>query len=234
MLISAAFCIRTASEEQWISITAWLSKHRPHLDIIGKAKEVYLKRVWLLGHRTSKWALMIHQMNTPDQDRVPHDHPWSFLTLILWGGYVEETPNGRRYLKPWSIHYRPATYIHRIAELPRDRAFTLVFRWRYVRSWGFWDNGKWYYWKNFLKLDPEPTVVHCGPVPGVIFVNGSQEDVPMDQYEATVQFCNTWNKKWFVGGSISPFDNSASPYRYYVIKDGILHRNVSKEVYDAS
>ena len=33
-----------------------------------------------------------------DQDKDPHNHPWSFFSLILWGGYIEKI-----YVKPIPI-----------------------------------------------------------------------------------------------------------------------------------
>jgi hypothetical protein len=35
------------------------------------------------------WSIKLHHLLRPDYDRCPHDHPWNFWSLILWGGYEE-------------------------------------------------------------------------------------------------------------------------------------------------
>lgn len=63
---------------------------RPRRDIYDRAGEnVYLRRWHLLGSYEGPIALMVHQMLGPDDDACHHDHPWTFLTLVLRGGYVE-------------------------------------------------------------------------------------------------------------------------------------------------
>lgn len=49
---------------------------------------VYLDR-WGLGHdRVAK--VFVHRMRAPDPGVDLHDHPWWFVSLVLWGGYIEE------------------------------------------------------------------------------------------------------------------------------------------------
>ncbi|MCA1596111.1 MAG: hypothetical protein LC772_06770 [Chloroflexi bacterium] len=52
-------------------------------------KEPYLTRYRLL--KTRWFTLNLHRFHQSDHD-VMHDHPWAFCSLILWRGYVEETP----------------------------------------------------------------------------------------------------------------------------------------------
>lgn len=37
------------------------------------------------------WSLKLHRFHRGDEDRDLHDHPWSFWSLILRGGYWEVT-----------------------------------------------------------------------------------------------------------------------------------------------
>lgn len=55
------------------------------------------------------WSLKLHHILRSDEDRDLHDHPWSFLSLILRGGYWEHT-------------YPPCRggSAHRFAERPAD------------------------------------------------------------------------------------------------------------------
>jgi len=99
----------------------------------------YLTRYYMLGHRTSKYALMLHRFHRSDLDRDLHDHPWAFWSLILMGGYWEVTPDGAyRWYHPLSLLRRPANWIHRVALFgPSGPVWTLVLRFQYERKWGF-------------------------------------------------------------------------------------------------
>lgn len=106
-----------------------------------------------------KTHLYLHIFSRPDEDRVFHDHPWNFFTIILWGGYDEEShilsaehsrgtngewqaiPSGKTVADRlgWlSRRYRPATHCHRITRLHTRRVVTLVLRRDRHRDWGFW------------------------------------------------------------------------------------------------
>ena len=59
--------------------------------IISNAERVpYLVRYTIFS---CQWfGIFIHKILRSDDDRDLHDHPWNFWTLILKGGYAEETP----------------------------------------------------------------------------------------------------------------------------------------------
>lgn len=39
----------------------------------------------------SPWFnIYIHYIARSDQDKDPHNHPWFFMSMILWGGYIEK------------------------------------------------------------------------------------------------------------------------------------------------
>ena len=47
----------------------------------------YLTRWHLFS---SKWfTVMLHKFHRSDEDRALHDHPWSFISIMLWRGYYE-------------------------------------------------------------------------------------------------------------------------------------------------
>lgn len=56
-------------------------------DIDGEST-VYLRR-WYLWRLESGRSIRLHHILFPDQDPDPHDHPWWFFSIVLWGGYVE-------------------------------------------------------------------------------------------------------------------------------------------------
>lgn len=120
----------------------------------------YMRR-WLFGSK--KWyGLRVHCIERSDADRELHDHPFSFVTLIVRGGYWEHTADGqRKWYGPGSILFRSAEVLHRI-ELGRmpghldgwvyaqDKpAWTIVIRGPYRRKWGFLTEQGWINWERF-------------------------------------------------------------------------------------
>lgn len=131
---------------------------------------VYLFRWELMRGRA--WAVYLHKFVGDDWSRDLHDHPKRFISIGLWGGYVEHTPCGqeevcRRALDirepipglehqwewraPW-VRSFPADHIHRITgPTPERPCWTVVIVGRAVRDWGFWVNGAWTWWRDYLK-----------------------------------------------------------------------------------
>jgi hypothetical protein len=104
--------------------------------------------------QTPWFGVYLHRILTPDDARpTPHTHPWAFVSLILWGGYVERferrdsagrlrrrQPSRRR--RAGTIHLVRATDAHTITELRRSPTYTIVLagRRRPEPSWGYWDD----------------------------------------------------------------------------------------------
>jgi hypothetical protein len=118
---------------------SWLKKTVKRQVITSEAGDPYLIR-WAFN--TPLGGIKLHHILRSDEDRDLHDHPWSFLSIILAGGYWEWTqPAGgvmlRRWYGPGSILWRPCPSIHRL-ELPAGKtAWTLVFTGPKRREWGF-------------------------------------------------------------------------------------------------
>jgi len=74
------------------------------------------------------YSLKLHIILRSDDDRALHDHPWSFWTLMLSGGYFEHTrkkariTNGqflveeteRTWIKPGSLRFCRSPHPHRL------------------------------------------------------------------------------------------------------------------------
>jgi hypothetical protein len=96
-------------------------------------------------------SVYLHHFVGDDWSRDLHDHPKRFISIGLWGGYTEETPAGiRDYRAPW-VRTFPAEHIHRIALGPHKTCWTLVIVLKAVRDWGFWHDGKWMHWKDYVR-----------------------------------------------------------------------------------
>jgi hypothetical protein len=111
--------------------------------------ELYLERYYLLFKDRTKFPinLTLHKIHKSD-DPVFHDHPWSYTTIILAGGYHEHTPlfndQGEKigekseWRGPGSIIHRKANEFHWL-ELDESvgPATTLFFMGKKERTWGF-------------------------------------------------------------------------------------------------
>jgi hypothetical protein len=123
--------------------------------------EPYLERYYpLFNTRQHRgFNIYIHKFLKGDPDDV-HDHPWSYATFILAGGYYEWVPvfntlgekiNEIRYWRgPGHFRIcRPDSY-HRVELKPGVTAWTLFMPGPHKRQWGFLVNNKWIHNDNYL------------------------------------------------------------------------------------
>ena len=96
--------------------------------------EGYLNRYWLRPYNRTGIAARIHQFVSSDVSRDLHNHPWPYVSVILRGGYWEETlcddasrrlPGSdlvmhgkqlhqRKWYGPGSVLVRGADHFHRV------------------------------------------------------------------------------------------------------------------------
>ena len=105
---------------------------------------VYLRRYHLL--RTRWIQIYVHNLCSSDLDTDLHDHPWSFVSIILAGGYTEYTPEGVFQRRARQILFLPVGSPHRL-ELSRP-AWTLVITGKVQREWGFVTPSGWQSWQE--------------------------------------------------------------------------------------
>jgi hypothetical protein len=118
-------------------------------EIIGPSECPLIYRWTLVNTRFGK--LLVHRFLPHADDRAEHDHPSSFLTIVLRGHYVDENPNGRDFVRAPTIRWRPATHRHRTRVGPRG-CLTIVVMGPKRRRWGFWKDGQWYFWKDHERI----------------------------------------------------------------------------------
>jgi hypothetical protein len=94
--------------------------------------------------RTRWFGLRFHHILRSDDDRELHDHPFTFISFILTGGYWEHTMDGRRtWYGPGSIVVRNADTLHKIELKDGKSAWTFVITGPLTRQWGFWTDHGW-------------------------------------------------------------------------------------------
>jgi hypothetical protein len=110
---------------------------------------IFMTRYTLI--KRPSFSLKVHRFRRGDEEM--HDHPWAFISLILWRGYVELTPDGpikRRWL---SLRYRPAHWIHNVCVNEGEDAWTLCLTFGRQRVWGFHTPVGWMPHDDFRRIN---------------------------------------------------------------------------------
>jgi hypothetical protein len=134
------------------------------LDKLGRRRVIterdsdvpYLIRyyVFLKERKNFPFNITLHKVLVSDEPTL-HDHPWSYATFIIAGGYWENTPKGRFWRGPGHFRYRKASDLHYL-ELAKDAdgneipCWSLFFMGRKAGAWGFIKNGIWVHNKDYL------------------------------------------------------------------------------------
>jgi len=119
-----------------------------HKRIVGPDSDPLLIRYIIFS--TPIGGVYLHKFCRSDYDLALHCHPWDFVSIILKGGYDEQTDVGILQHKPGSILLRPAEWRHRviIRDLKKP-SWNLILKGPRRRHWGFWPDGKFCWWRKF-------------------------------------------------------------------------------------
>lgn len=136
--------------------------------ICGAAEEInganrcptYLYRWTLL--KIGKRGVYLHHFVGDDWTLDLHDHPKRFISIGLWGSYIEETPFEpadsewaklgpvrTTWRAPWFRTF-PAEHRHRLSLICGRPCWTLVIVGDSTRPWGFWHEGKLVGWREYV------------------------------------------------------------------------------------
>lgn len=85
----------------------------------------------------SKWCnVYLHELYAPAWHPECHNHPWSFLTILLWNGYLERVGHKDHRRWPGMILWRPAEFSHNVIT-PYGKSWSLIITGPGGREWGF-------------------------------------------------------------------------------------------------
>lgn len=118
---------------KYVSGTAWCFWRWTQVD------SEYIRRLHVL--KTPWFAICIHFLLKPDPEPFLHDHPVSFLSIILRGGYLEKRWNSRKgnhmRLHRWFNWIRASQQDRHTIVSVKPRTVTLCFMGPKTREWGF-------------------------------------------------------------------------------------------------
>lgn len=104
--------------------------------------------------KTPWFAVCLHWIRKPDAEPYLHDHPVSFLSIILRGAYAELRQRGGAGTPKllvhrwWNVIRADRQDRHRII-FARKNTLTLCFMGRKVRTWGFHTPTGWTDWREY-------------------------------------------------------------------------------------
>lgn len=132
---------------------------------LGDPKCPYAER-WMINFGPLG-SIRLHHWFRSDDKRAKHDHPCDFITLVLKGGYIDEshceecsstyeelsplegghppvpcahcnsTRTVKEYMRPGALKRRSAYHRHTVNVLSGG-CWTLLYFWPERREWGFW------------------------------------------------------------------------------------------------
>lgn len=113
--------------------------------------------------QTPRFGIYVHDIYEAD-DGPPHNHPWSFVSIVLRGAYTEELHehpmNGdgccdglcsyRQLWRRWSIHRMGKTSAHKILRADLGlKTLVIVGRRRKGSGWGFFTDEGYVPWEEY-------------------------------------------------------------------------------------
>jgi hypothetical protein len=143
-------------------------------DRIG-SDNLYMQR-WLIELGPRRRSFRLHIIHAPDSDNCLHDHPWSFKSIIVKGGYDEEVPAPDSTLReaqqgyprrvvnvvrPFRFRSMPLNYKHRIVRLHKKISITIAYAGPLSQDWGFWTRHGKIFWWEFVEKDHPTRVLWC-------------------------------------------------------------------------
>lgn len=135
--------MRIFSQRKYKSGSKWSLWRWTDIFLAGTATP-YLSRLHIV--QTPFGAIMLHWINSPDPQSDEHDHPVTFISLLLRGSY-DELRNGRRRTVRW-LNFIRASDQHRITAT-HGRVLTLALASRNLRPWGFHTTNGWVAWREY-------------------------------------------------------------------------------------
>lgn len=122
----------------------WALLNRFEVPNLDDPRQTYLTRWRLI--QTPWFGIYLHRMDGPDSRSTLHDHPWTFASLILRGGYYEahaaeaaQGPVTMRCHVLGDVNRMGRHEAHFIRELVKVPTWTLMLVGQRRDTWGYWE-----------------------------------------------------------------------------------------------
>ena len=107
----------------------------------------------------TRWgSIWIHGIYKEDQDPYLHNHPWDFISVVLFGKYLEKTEDKFITQSFGKINVRDGSKYHKIFKLYTKSVYTLFIVSNVKREWGYNKDGEFISNENYRKLKNENNI----------------------------------------------------------------------------
>jgi hypothetical protein len=135
------------AQEGGVVITWLLRKLFLVKEIVSQKGVLHFQRFRLLS--LPWFSIYVHRILASDEDAHFHDHPWDFVSLILWGAYSEVWVKSPHWSLPRTRLAKPGTLIwhhhsdaHKLT-LKSKVVWTLVLTGPHKYDWGYQTENGW-------------------------------------------------------------------------------------------
>lgn len=115
--------------------------------------DYYLSRWWLIP-RNRFFNIYLHHFQKSDDERALHCHPWTNVSCLIEGRYIEHTiaaggVNHRKVYEAGALKFRTGSYAHRIEMFPGETTWSLFITGPKYREWYFHCKSRLVHWRDF-------------------------------------------------------------------------------------
>jgi hypothetical protein len=115
----------TAVRRRLLDFAMHIMTSRPADFIVGESDNPYLRR-WYVLPRNRWFNIYAHEFLRSDDDVALHDHMYVNLSLVLYGGYVEQLEDRMIFRPQGSVIARLPKTPHRVILLPIKAAWPVL------------------------------------------------------------------------------------------------------------
>jgi len=143
----------TLSSTDAALLRRYLGELRPPDVTLGRQGAPYIYR-WHVVPRNTAANVYLHVQVADDPGSPLHDHPWDNMSVILAGGYMEQTQYGVFHRRPGDVIMRRAEHAHHLRLVPGvTRSISLFTTGPVVRDWGFLTPAGWVHHTHLVHIE---------------------------------------------------------------------------------
>jgi len=120
---------------------------------LGLKECPYMER-WVIDFKL--FSIRLHHWRKSDDSEYLHDHPWWFISWVIYGSYTDiwSTSSGlfvryKNHRPRWSIQKFPSSHIHTV-KIPESGCWTILLCGPVEHDWGFYVKDKFIKFKRYF------------------------------------------------------------------------------------
>jgi hypothetical protein len=123
-------------------------------EIVSRKGILHFKRhlLFFVPFTGKKVKVCFHRFFQGDLDKHEHDHPNKFYSIVLYGGYIEQSYGKEIKRSPFDHKMIPAEYQHKVMQLLKKESWSLSIAWERSSEWGYITDKGWVDYKEYRKL----------------------------------------------------------------------------------